>query len=42
METLYQSFIVIPIESVGQIGLVQLVLIIGMVIFKVAMPSPKK
>ena len=42
MEALYQSFIAIPIESVGQIGLIQLVLIIGMVIFKVAMPSPKK
>jgi hypothetical protein len=42
MEALYQSFMVIPIESVGILGLVQIIFIAGAVIFQLVIPVPKK
>ena len=42
MEALYQSFMSIPIESVGILGLVQMIVIAGAVIFKLAVPAPQK
>ena len=42
MEALYQSFMAIPIESVGILGLVQMIFIAGAVIFKFVIPVPKK
>lgn len=42
MEALYQSFMAIPIESVGILGLIQMVFIAGVLIFKFGMPAPKK
>ena len=42
MEVLYQSFMAIPIESVGILGLVQMIFIAGAVIFKFTVPAPKK
>ncbi len=42
MEALYQSFMAIPIESVGLLGLVQMIFIVGAVIFKFMIPVPKK
>ena len=42
MEALYQSFMAIPIKSVGMLGLVQMILIVGWVIFKLVIPVPKK
>ena len=42
MEALYQSFMAIPIKSVGLLGLVQMMFIAGAVIFKIAIPTPKK
>jgi hypothetical protein len=42
MEELYQSFMAIPIESVGLLGLLQMIIIAGAVIFKFEIPVPKK
>ena len=42
MEALYQSFMAIPIKSVGILGLVQMVSIVGVLIFKLAIPAPQK
>jgi hypothetical protein len=42
MEALYQSFMAIPIESVGFLGLVQIIFIAGAVIFQLMIPVPKK
>jgi hypothetical protein len=42
MEALYQSFTVIPINSVGILGLVQMIFIAGAVIFKLVITVPKK
>ncbi len=42
MEALYQSFQQIPIDAVSIQGLVQLVLISGVLIFKLIIPKPKK
>ena len=42
MEALYQSFQQIPIDAVSTQGLVQLVLIAGVLIFKLMIPAPKK
>lgn len=41
MEPLYQSFLAIPIDAVGIQGLVQMILLLGAVIFKLAIPKPK-
>jgi len=42
MEALYQSFMAIPITSVGILGLGQMIFIAGVVIFQLAIPVPKK
>jgi len=42
MEALYQSFMAIPIDSVGMLGLVQIVFITVVVIFKLVIPAPRK
>ena len=42
MEALYQSFTAIPIESVGILGFVQMVLITGALIFQLVIPAPHK
>jgi hypothetical protein len=42
MEALYQSFMAIPIKSVGLIGLIQMIFIAGVVIFKLVIPAPRK
>lgn len=42
MEALYQSFMAIPIDSVGLLGLVQMILIAGAVVFQFVIPVPKK
>jgi len=42
MEALYQSFMVIPIKSVGILGLIQLIFVAGVMIFKLSIPAPKK
>lgn len=42
MEALYQSFMAIPVKSVGLLGLAQMIFIAGAVIFKFVIPVPKK
>ena len=42
MEALYQSFQQIPIDAVSIQGLVQLVILSGVLIFKLMIPVPKK
>ena len=42
MEALYQSFMAIPLKSVGLLGLVQIIFIAGAVIFKLVITVPKK
>ena len=42
MEALYQSFQQIPIDAVGIQGLFQMILISGLLIFKLAIPAPEK
>ena len=42
MEALYQSFMAIPVKSVGILGLVQMIFIVGALIFKLEMSAPKK
>ena len=42
MEALYQSFMVIPIKSVGILGLLQMICIAGALIFKFQISAPKK
>jgi hypothetical protein len=42
MEALYQSFVAIPVKSVGLLGLVQMIFIAGVVIFKFVIPAPNK
>jgi hypothetical protein len=42
MEALFQSFLEIPIKAVSMIGLIQLVLVVGVFMFKLRVPKPKK
>jgi hypothetical protein len=42
MEALYQSFQQIPVDAVSFQGMIQLILISGVVIFKLRIPAPKK
>ena len=42
MEPLYQSFQQIPIDTVSFQGMIQLILISGVMIFKLMIPKPKK
>ena len=42
MEALYQSFRAIPIKSVGILGLLQMICIAGVLIFKFQIVAPKK
>lgn len=42
MEALYQSFVSIPIELVGHLGLFQMILIAGVVIFRLCLTKPEK
>jgi hypothetical protein len=42
MEALYQSVMAIPVNSVALLGLVQLIIIAGAVIFKFKIPVPQK
>ena len=42
MEALYQSFLEIPIEAVRFQGLVQMILVLGALIFKLIIQAPKK
>ena len=42
MEALYQSFMAIPIKSVGILGLLQMIFIVGALIFKLEILAPKK
>lgn len=42
MELLFQSVMDIPLEAIRLQGLVQLIVISGIVIFKIMMPEPKK
>ncbi len=42
MEALYQSFLAIPIESVGLLGLIQMIFIAGVVTFQLVIPVPKR
>jgi hypothetical protein len=42
MEALYQPFLAIPIDAVSFQGMIQLVLLSGVLIFKLMIPAPKK
>jgi len=42
MEALFHSFLEIPIKTVSMLGLIQLVLVVGVLIFKLRIPKPKK
>lgn len=42
MEALYQSFMEIPISAVKFQGLIQMILVVGALIFKFVIPAPKK
>jgi len=42
MKALYQSFIEIPVSAVSFQGLIQMIAVAGVVIFKILMPKPKK
>lgn len=42
MEALFHSFLEIPIETVSMIGLIQLVLVVGVLMLKLRIPKPKK
>jgi hypothetical protein len=42
MELLFESFMEIPLDFVRLQGLVQLIIISGLLIFKVMIPNPKK
>jgi hypothetical protein len=42
MEALFHSFLEIPVETVSRLGLVQLVLVVGVLMFKLRVPKPKK
>jgi hypothetical protein len=42
MEVLFQSFLEIPVKAVSMQGLVQLILILGVLMFKLRIPKPKK
>ena len=42
MESLYQSLMAIPIESMGLLGLVQVIFIAGVVVFQLVIPAPPK
>ena len=42
MEALYQSFQQIPIDAVSIQGMIQMVFISGVLIFKLIIPKPKK
>ena len=42
MEALFHTFLEIPIETVSMLGLIQLVLVVGVLMFKLRIPKPKK
>lgn len=42
MELLCQSFMEIPVDVVGFQGLIQLIVVSGVLIFKLMIPAPKK
>jgi hypothetical protein len=42
MEALFHSFLKIPVETVSMLGLIQLVLVVGVLMFKLRIPKPKK
>jgi len=42
MELLCQSFMEIPVDLVGFQGLLQLIVVSGVLIFKLMIPAPKK
>ena len=42
MEALYITFQVIPLAAVKLQGLIQLIVIVGILIFKLIIPKPKK
>ncbi len=42
MEALFHSFLEIPVETVSMLGLIQLILVVGVLMFKLRMPKPKK
>lgn len=42
MEALFHSFLEIPIQTVSMIGLIQLVLVTGVLMFKLRIPKPQK
>ena len=42
MEALFHSFLEIPVETVSMLGLIQLVLVVGVLMFKLRVPKPKK
>ena len=42
MEALYQPFLAVPINSVGILGLIQMIFIAGALIFKLQIMAPKK
>lgn len=42
MEALYQSFQSIPLDAVGLQGLIMIVIIAGILIFKFAIKKPRK
>ena len=42
MEALFHSFLVIPVKTVSMIGLLQLVLVVGVLMLKLRIPKPKK
>ena len=42
MELLCQSFMEIPVDVVGLQGLIQLIVVSGVLIFKLMIPAPQK
>ena len=42
MELLCQSFLEIPVAAVGFQGLIQLIVVSGVLIFKLMIPAPQK
>ena len=42
MEALFHSFLEIPVETVSMLGLIQLILVVGVLMFKLRVPKPKK
>jgi hypothetical protein len=42
MEVLFQSFLEIPVKAVGMQGLIQSILILGVLMLKLKIPKPQK